>query len=94
MSGISVLGGQLSFPKMTSKIEDVEYAKFKTHMWLHMLNEGKKPKKWLKANTKGTKVNFEMIKSQEEYDSGISDLSSYCNAINEQFGLDFKINKS
>ena len=54
-----------------------------------MLNEGKKPKRWLKPNKNGTGVHFDQLKSQDEYDLGLLELEQYLKTINEQFGLDF-----
>lgn len=88
---ISVLGGQINYRSLTNKLPAVEYAKAKVHMWLYMLNEGKKPKKWLKANSKGTKVNFEIVNSQEEYNEGLNSLQEFINQVNEEFGLDYKL---
>lgn len=88
---IGVIGGQIGYKSLTHKIPAVEYAKAKAQIWMHMLNEGNRPKKWLKPNGKGTNVNFERIHTQEEYDKGLIDLSAYCKQINEEFGLDYKI---
>lgn len=90
---ISVVSGQIDYPRLTSKMSEIEYAQAKAHVWLHMLNEGQNPKKWLKANTKGTKVNFDYIASQEEYDKGLIDLECYLAEINVRFGLDYKLTK-
>lgn len=93
LDNVSVVGGQINYPSLTSKLPAMEYAKAKVHMWLYMLNEGKNPVKWLKPNNKGTKVNFEMMKSQTDYDKGIIDLEEYIDQVNAEFDLDFKLNR-
>lgn len=90
---ISVTGGRINYPSLTNKLPDVEYAKAKVHIWLYMLNDRQKPKRWLKANRKGTKVNFETVQSQADYDKGLVELQEYINQVNEEFGLDFKLNR-
>lgn len=93
IKNVTVVGGQIVYPSMNTKMSEEKYAKTKAHMWLFMLNEGKKPKKWLKANRNGTKVNFDMIQTQEDYDEGLKELDVYLQEINKDFGLDYKIRK-
>lgn len=93
MGEITVVGGQMNFPFLTNKLPADEYAKAKAHIWLLALNEGNKPKKWLKPNSKGTKINFETVQSQEEYDNGLEELGVFLKRINEEFGLDYSIKK-
>lgn len=89
----SLVSGQKIFKNMTNKLSEEEYAKYKAQFWLFMLNDGHKPTKWLKPNAKGTKVNFDYIKGQSEYDRGLLELEVYLHEINEEFGLEYKINK-
>ncbi|MFS0815361.1 hypothetical protein ABC382_00135 [Lysinibacillus sp. 1P01SD] len=88
---ISVVSGQMSYKLLTNKMPAVEYATAKVHIWMNMLNRGQRPKKWLKANSKGTKVNFDYIKSEAEYEKGLIDLQVYIDEINSEFGLEIKI---
>ena len=90
---ISIVSGQMNYPSMTSKMSEIEYAQAKAHVWMHMLNEGQNPKKWLKATSKGTKVNFDYVASQEGYEKGLVDLECYLSEINIRFGLDYKLRK-
>lgn len=60
---------------------------------MHMLNESQNPKEWLKPNSKGTKVNFHYIASQEEYEKGLVDLKCCLTEINVRFDLDYKLRK-
>lgn len=88
-----ILGGQINFRLLTNKLSEIEYAKAKAHLWLHMLNDGQKPKKWLKTTGRGTKVNFDTIHSQEDYEKGLTELEVYLNEINEQFSLEYMLNE-
>lgn len=90
---ISVISGQMGYEKMTPKLGEREYAERKAHIWLHMLNDRMKPTKWLKPNKNGTKVNFNHIKSQEDYDEGLVELDVYLREINKEYGFDFSINR-
>lgn len=93
LTNLQVVSGQMNYPSLTNKVIGEEYAKTKVHMWLYMLNQGKKPTKWLKPNSKGTKVNFDFINSQEEYDLGLAELSAYISDINNAYGLDYELRK-
>lgn len=57
-----------------------------------MLNDGERPTKWLKTTAKGTKVNFEMVKTKEDYEAGIKDLlEEYLQEINTKYGFDYSL---
>jgi len=88
---LTIVSGQINYPKLNSKIPEKEYAIAKVHIWLFELNKGRKPVKWLKPNKNGTKVNFEMIKTQQDYDSGLDELEVYIKRINREFGTDFSL---
>jgi len=90
---ISVVSGQKHYRNMTNKHGDRNYAVAKAQIWMSMLNDGMKPTRWLKANAKGTKVNFDAIKTSEEYDKGLSELQEYLNEINEKFSLGISISR-
>jgi hypothetical protein len=90
---MSVQGGQMQFSQLTSEFDEKEFATRKAYVWMHMLNDSMKPIKWLKTTKKGTKVNFESIKTQEEYDSGLDQLNAFLSGVNRQFGTDYKLNK-
>ncbi|MEK5070523.1 hypothetical protein [Sporosarcina sp. FSL K6-1508] len=90
---IDLISGQKVFKNMTNKLSEEEYAKTKAQFWLFMLNDGNKPTKWLKPNASGTKVNFDYMKGQSEYDRGLLELEVYLHEINERFGLDYKFSR-
>lgn len=90
---VSLVSGQKIFKNMTNKLSEEEYAKIKAQFWMFMLNDGQKPTKWLKPNAKGTKVNFDYINDQGEYDRGLLELEVYLREINEKFELGYTINK-
>lgn len=90
MGFAKLMSGQMVFKNLNNNLDDREYAIVKTNMWFQMLNDGKKPTKWLKPNDKGTKVNFDFINnSQELYDAGVLELQNYINIVNKEFNLDF-----
>lgn len=89
-----LISGQLKFAKLTKDLSDELYAKIKCRLWMDMLNEGERPTKWLKPTVQGTKVDFDYIKSGEEYDQGLNELRIYIKEINEKFHLDYKIKKA
>lgn len=90
---IAVLGGQMSYPTLTSKLDGKKYAISKVYLWLHMLNDNMKPKKWLKANARGTKVNFDSIQSQADYDKGLVDLQVFIDEVNVSYGTEIKLRR-
>lgn len=91
---VGLVSGQKVFNNMTSKLDGKAYAIIKANFWLHMLNDNQRPTRWLKANAKGTKVNFDFIKMQEEYDAGLLELEDYLKIIKKEYELDFKLNRN
>lgn len=93
LGAVRVVSGQINYPRLNSSLPEIEYAKAKAHVWMHMLNEGKNPKKWLKATSKGTKVNFDYVSSQGDYEKGLVELECYLAEINVRFDLEYKLTK-
>jgi hypothetical protein len=93
MSKFIVTGGQISYKLLNNKLSAMEYEIAKVHIWLNMLNKGQKPKRWNKPNKNGTKVTFEAIQTQADYNKGLTELEDYINQVNQQFGLDLKLNR-
>lgn len=93
MKNISVLGGQMEFKNMTSKQSEREYAIEKVNTWYGMLDGGMKPNKWLKANSKGTKVNFDYIKDNGQYNAGLDELETFIDITNKEHGTDFRLER-
>ncbi|MFJ8262697.1 hypothetical protein ACIQ4I_12210 [Rummeliibacillus sp. NPDC094406] len=90
---IQLVSGQIVFEKMTNKIDSKEYAERKAWAWLGMVNDGKKPTRWLKPNCKGTKVNFDFIQSQEEYEKVLDQIEPFLKKINRAYGLDYNLRR-
>jgi hypothetical protein len=88
-----VVGGRMIFKQLTSGIEAKKYAVGKAVVWLKLLNDGMKPVKWLKPTKRGTKVDFEFIRSDEEWESELERLNNYINEVNQMFGTDLKLNR-
>lgn len=93
LSSPVLVSGAINFPTLTTKMDEKEYAAAKVYMWMYMLNEGEVPTKWFKPNTKGTKVNFDYVSSQEEYNQGLEDLRTYIDEVNNKYDFGFKIQK-
>lgn len=93
LSNPKLVSGQLRHPNLTNTISEKEYAKAKVHMWLYMLNGGQRPTKWLKPNSKGTKVNFDYIYTEEDFDKGLEELESFTNEMNSKYDLVYKFKK-
>lgn len=91
LKNVELVSGKMEFSNMKKNLNDKHYAVIKSYFWLQMLNDGKKPTKWLKPTTKGTGVHFNFIKNQEEYDAGINQLEAYIKDVNEQFNLDLNL---
>lgn len=88
---VNVLGGQREFKRLTNAFSEEKIADLKAKLWLLMLNDGERPTKWLKTTAKGTKVNFEMVKTKEDYEAGIKDLEEYLQEINTKYGFDYSL---
>lgn len=88
---VEVLGGQREFKMLTNAFSEEKIAVLKAMIWNRMLNDGERPTKWLKTTAKGTKVNFEMVKTEEDYAAGIKDLEVYLQEINTKYGFDYSL---
>lgn len=92
----SVIGGQTQFPSLTLNFQKeniVKYEEMKAAFWLLMLNDFQEPIRWLKPNKNGTKVNFDAIKTQLDYDNALAKLQVHIDNINKQYGTDLYVSK-
>lgn len=81
----------MNYPGLTNKVSPKEYAIAKVHLWLELLNHGKRPVRWTKPTRNGTNVTFNIIRTQLEYDNGLKELQDYINRVNEEFDLDITL---
>lgn len=88
---ITLVSGEVVYPSLNANFDEKTYARLKAHLWLHMLNEHRKPKRFRKATKKGTRVRFDFIRTQEEYDQGIKELGVYIREVNEKFDFGIEI---
>jgi hypothetical protein len=91
MSRFSVTGGKIIQKKLTHKIDEETYAIGKAYFWMQLLKDGMRPKKWLKPNSKGTSVNFEMISSKEDKEIAFGEFKGYLNFVNDKHKTDLHI---
>lgn len=87
---VTLVGGQIKFPHLTPP-QNKEYDIEKLQMWVHMINDGKRPTKWLTPNKKGTKVNFDFISSVEARETALQEVKTYLEDLNTIHGLDMKL---
>ncbi|MCP6683228.1 hypothetical protein [Bacillus nakamurai] len=91
---MQVIGGEMSFPKLTMKVykdDPAQYSARIANVWINMLNELKRPSKFLKPTRRGTRVEYDYIREQKDYDSGLKMLTEYVHEINQKFDLGIKI---
>lgn len=86
-----VISGQIDYTKLNTTLDPKEYAIGKAGVWTQMLNKGNRPKKWLKPRKKGTKVNFVVMQTEDEFDEAFEELRSYLTAVKEEHGVDIKL---
>ncbi|BFH11146.1 hypothetical protein P4K96_29100 [Bacillus cereus] len=90
---IEVIGGQMIYSKLTTKVERKIYAIGKDHCWLDMINRNMRPKKWNKPTTKGTRVTFTSINSEQDVESAFTELEQYLQESNAEHGTDLCLNR-
>lgn len=88
--GVKLVGGQMEFPHLTAP-QNKEYDIEKVQLWVHMINDGKRPTRWLTPNKKGTKVNFDFISSIESREKALNELKAFLEDLNTIHGLDMKL---
>lgn len=78
MSNISVMGYQMSYPKLTNKMLAEDETGYKKALYFVKVREaikGMKAMRVNKANKNGTKVTFASVSSTEEFDKYCKELS-------------------
>lgn len=90
---VRAVSGQKHYKYMTNKSSERHLAIGKAQAWMDMINDGMRPKKWLKPNAKGMKVNFDFIKTPEQYDEALFELEAFLNEINEKHSLGISISR-
>ena len=84
------LSGQILAEGLHNKLAQEEYDKLKIAIWEQMMNRGKRPAKFLKPQKNGTKVNYSVIQSQEEYEEAAKDFSRFLNEMNKKHGWNIR----
>ncbi|WP_248499869.1 hypothetical protein [Staphylococcus aureus] len=87
---IQVLGGKIGFEKLNTDLSEKDYAVAKAIVWLNMINDRMRPKKWLKARKNGTNINFDAIHTETDAKEAIEELKGYLAEIKEKHGIDLK----
>ncbi len=81
MDGVTVIGYQMNYPKLTDKLKNTNVKAYNGALYNAKVNEARKgmiATKINKANSKGTKITFDSCKSIEEFDK-------YCDELNNEF---------
>jgi len=90
---ITVVGGQMNWRRLTSKVDEKTYEIDKVYCWLKMINDGMRPKRWNKPNGKGTKVSFEGIHDENGLNTALDELEVFIKSVNRKHETDFKLNR-
>lgn len=90
--GITLLSGQMNFPNLKAPVGK-DYEVLRVQLWVCMINDGKRPTKWLKATKKGTKVNFDFIDTKESNEQAFKEVKDYMADVNTIYGLKMTLNK-
>lgn len=91
---ISAIRGQVIQKHLNLKLDEKTYDIGKAHCWLGMIQRGQRPTKWLKANSKGTKINFDYIKTNEEIEQALDELDIFLKHVNRKHGTDITLNRT
>lgn len=90
---VSVTGGQMKYPNFSSTLSPDQQAIAKLMVWLELVNQQMRPKRWLKTTKNGTSVNFEMLESAEAVVAEMTKVQTYVDKINDEFGFGIELNK-
>jgi hypothetical protein len=94
MSKFSVEGGTMSFPTLTlelAKADRKEYDLGIVEIMIGMINDGMSPVKLYNPNKNGTRVKFNTIKDQSEFEKAMIDLNKVVDDVNMLHGTDIKL---
>lgn len=92
MGEVEVIGGQIQQEHMTKEIfvnMPRVYDLMKGAMWLIMLQEGKKPTRWLKPTSKGTRITFKKFDSVEEFEQEVKEAKKFIEYIKSLEGINY-----
>ena len=87
---VKLAGGQMKFPHLTAP-QDKGYDIARVQLWVDMINDGKKPTRWLTPNKKGTRVNFDFISSIEDREAALQEVKAHLEDLNTIHGMDMKL---
>ncbi|MCC3381942.1 hypothetical protein ACFQ5D_18095 [Paenibacillus farraposensis] len=91
---LSIIGGQLQYPRLKSSLDQKEYDIGKAFIWMDMLKSRHRPTKWLKPNRRGTKVDFEFIATNEGLQVAQDEFEVFLEQINRKHGTDFELTRA
>ncbi|GAC42817.1 hypothetical protein [Paenibacillus popilliae] len=90
---ITLHGGEMMYSAMNSQVNAKEYSLRKMYAWFTMLNDRQRPITWKKPSKKGTRVKWEMVTTQQEYEMAWDELEGYIHAVNKRFATDFALKR-
>lgn len=90
---ISVIGGRIQYKHLTSTLDERTFDIGKAHIWMNMITNYQRPTKWLKPTKKGSAINFDYIKTQDEVETAFDELEMYIREVNRKHGTDLALHR-
>lgn len=78
----------MEFQYLSNELDIETYALHKTIIWIHLLNHGMAPKKWI-TRKDGTVVTFKNIESEKDYDLSFIELELFVKQVKERTGVNY-----
>lgn len=88
---INLISGEIVYPSLKSGLSNKDYEAIKIQVWFRMLQDGKQPTMFKKANRKGTAIKFDFIKTEEQFNRAFDRFKRHMEAMNRIYGFDFEI---
>ncbi|MET1174560.1 hypothetical protein [Paenibacillus amylolyticus] len=89
----TLIGGRIVLSPLDASMGPHLYAAVKAYYWIRLINTGKRPTRWNKPTSKGTRVTFEYLKNDEDILKALDELDAYVSHVNETLPIDLSLDR-
>lgn len=94
LEGYTMESGTIVGKSLTRELELMDEDMYQVHkisLWAKLIKEGMRPIKWDKSEWDGTKVDFEIMKTEEDVKIAVDELMSVSKEHNQKYKLKSKV---